>query len=103
MSISFLDRPALYDAKAHLGTRERSGQWEAFMFQFSVPCLMGVEGLVADELRFQGFRDVTAETEPSGAASFSAATKTSEAWASVAKKCFVSSKTPRTSASWETT
>lgn len=31
------------------------------MFRFSVPCLMGVEGLVADELRFKGFRDVSAE------------------------------------------
>lgn len=31
------------------------------MFQFSVPCLMGVEGLVADELRFQGFQQVQAE------------------------------------------
>lgn len=31
------------------------------MFQFSVPCLMGVEGLVADELRFNGFQDVVAE------------------------------------------
>lgn len=30
-------------------------------FQFSVPCLMGVEGLVADELRFQHFEGVAAE------------------------------------------
>ncbi|MBQ9535355.1 MAG: class I SAM-dependent RNA methyltransferase [Clostridia bacterium] len=30
------------------------------MEQFVVPCLMGVEGLVADELRFGGFRDVSA-------------------------------------------
>lgn len=31
------------------------------MFQFSVPCLMGVEGLVADELKFNGFHEVVAE------------------------------------------
>lgn len=31
------------------------------MMQFSVPCLMGVEGLVADELRFKGFDEVKAE------------------------------------------
>jgi putative N6-adenine-specific DNA methylase len=31
------------------------------MFRFSVPCLMGVEGLVADELKFKGFQDVLAE------------------------------------------
>lgn len=31
------------------------------MFQFSVPCLMGVEGLVADELKFKGFQQVEAE------------------------------------------
>jgi len=31
------------------------------MFRFSVPCLMGVEGLVADELKFKGFREVSAE------------------------------------------
>ena len=30
-------------------------------FTFCVPCLMGVEGLVADELRFGGFSQVTAE------------------------------------------
>ena len=30
-------------------------------FIFCVPCLMGVEGLVADELRFGGFSQVTAE------------------------------------------
>ncbi len=30
-------------------------------FQFSVPCLMGVEGLVADELRFHRFEGVSAE------------------------------------------
>ena len=31
------------------------------MYQCCVPCLMGVEGLVADELKFGGFRDVRAE------------------------------------------
>lgn len=31
------------------------------MFRFSVPCLMGVEGLVADELKFKGFQEVQAE------------------------------------------
>ncbi len=31
------------------------------MFQFSVPCLMGVEGLVADELKYKGFESVRAE------------------------------------------
>ena len=31
------------------------------MYQFCVPCLMGVEGLLADELRFGGFQDVQAE------------------------------------------
>lgn len=31
------------------------------MFRFSVPCLMGVEGLVADELKFNGFQEVAAE------------------------------------------
>lgn len=31
------------------------------MFRFSVPCLMGVEGLVADELKFKGFQQVEAE------------------------------------------
>lgn len=30
-------------------------------YQFSVPCLMGVEALVADELRFNRFADVSAE------------------------------------------
>lgn len=30
-------------------------------FQFSIPCLMGVEGLVADELRFNHFENVAAE------------------------------------------
>ena len=30
-------------------------------YTFSVPCLMGVEGLVADELRFGGFDGVEAE------------------------------------------
>ena len=42
MSISFLDRPALYDAKAHLGTRERSGQWEAFIGKDGKETLLGV-------------------------------------------------------------
>ena len=31
------------------------------MMRFSVPCLMGVEGLVADELKFKGFSEVQAE------------------------------------------
>ncbi len=31
------------------------------MYRFSVPCLMGVEGLVADELKFKGFEGVLAE------------------------------------------
>ena len=31
------------------------------MYRFSVPCLMGVEGLVADELKFKGFEQVQAE------------------------------------------
>jgi len=31
------------------------------LYQFSVPCLMGVEGLVADELRYNGFAQVQAE------------------------------------------
>ncbi len=31
------------------------------MYRFSVPCLMGVEGLVADELKFKGFDSVQAE------------------------------------------
>lgn len=30
-------------------------------YNFCVPCLMGVEGLVADELRFNGFENVSAE------------------------------------------
>ncbi len=31
------------------------------MYRFSVPCLMGVEGLVADELKFKGFAEVQTE------------------------------------------
>lgn len=31
------------------------------MYQYVVPCLMGVEGLVADELRYRGFEQVQAE------------------------------------------
>jgi putative N6-adenine-specific DNA methylase len=31
------------------------------MYDYSVPCLMGVESLAADELSFRGFRDVRAE------------------------------------------
>lgn len=31
------------------------------MYQYVVPCLMGVEGLVADELRYKGFENVQAE------------------------------------------
>ena len=41
------------------------------MFRFSVPCLMGVEGLVADELKFKGFQQVEAEN---GRVLFSAST-----------------------------
>ena len=31
------------------------------MYQYVVPCLMGVEGLVADELKYKGFDNVQAE------------------------------------------
>lgn len=31
------------------------------MYQYVVPCLMGVEGLVADELKYRGFESVAAE------------------------------------------
>lgn len=30
-------------------------------YDFTVPCLLGVEGLVADELRYNGFEGVAAE------------------------------------------
>ncbi|MBR5110441.1 MAG: hypothetical protein IK099_09605 [Clostridia bacterium] len=42
MNISFLDRPAVYDANARWGTRERNRLWEAFIIKDGKETLLGV-------------------------------------------------------------